>query len=87
VREIGEPIDVVFLDAWKDDYLPTIDMLLPKLRIGGCIIADNLTYPSSFHERCAAIRSMYARTPTCAAIYCPSAMRRDERQDRVTYGT
>lgn len=50
VRELAGPIDLVFLDAWKDDYFAYFDALLPKLRVGGCIVADNITSPPSFQE-------------------------------------
>lgn len=50
VREVPGPIDVAFVDAWKDDYIEYFDVLLPKLRVGGCIIADNITFPPMFEE-------------------------------------
>jgi len=50
VQELAGPIDLVFLDAWKDDYFAYFDALLPKLRVGGCVVADNITYPKTFHE-------------------------------------
>ena len=50
VQELEGPIDLVFLDAWKDDYFAYFDALLPKLRVGGCIVADNITYPANFQE-------------------------------------
>jgi predicted O-methyltransferase YrrM len=50
VQELAGPIDLVFLDAWKDDYFAYFDTLLPKLRVGGCIVADNITYPKNFQE-------------------------------------
>ena len=50
VKELTEPLDLVFIDAWKDDYIAYFDALLPKLRVGGCIVADNITYPATFQE-------------------------------------
>ena len=50
VKDIEGPIDLVFLDAWKDDYFDYFDALLPKLSIGGCVIADNITFPESVQE-------------------------------------
>lgn len=50
VHEITGPIDLVFVDAWKDDYIAYFDALLPKLRVGGCIVADNIIYPPTFQE-------------------------------------
>ena len=50
VKELAGPIDLVFVDAWKDDYIAYFDALLPKLRVGGCVVADNITYPATFQE-------------------------------------
>ena len=50
VQELAGPIDLVFLDAWKDDYFAYFDALLPKLRVGGCVVADNITFPKAFQE-------------------------------------
>ena len=50
VRELNGPIDLAFVDAWKDDYIAYFDALLPKLRVGGCVVADNITYPATFQE-------------------------------------
>jgi predicted O-methyltransferase YrrM len=50
VRELTGPIDLVFVDAWKEDYIAYFDTLLPKLRVGGCIVADNITHPPNFQE-------------------------------------
>jgi len=50
LKEIEGPIDLAFLDAWKDDYFDYFDTLLPKLRVGGCVVADNITFPESNKE-------------------------------------
>tara|TARA_Y100000590_G_scaffold369098_1_gene430120 strand:+ start:1359 stop:1967 length:609 start_codon:yes stop_codon:yes gene_type:complete len=50
LNKIEKKIDVAFVDAWKDDYIFYFDSLIPKLNIGGCIIADNMTYPESVRE-------------------------------------
>jgi predicted O-methyltransferase YrrM len=50
VREVAGPIDLAFVDAWKDDYIEYFDVLLPKLRVGGCIVSDNVIYPPMFQE-------------------------------------
>ncbi|HUT50634.1 MAG TPA: class I SAM-dependent methyltransferase [Alphaproteobacteria bacterium] len=50
VAAIEGPIDLVFVDAWKTDYIDYFDMLLAKMRIGGAIVADNITFPESNAE-------------------------------------
>lgn len=36
------PIDFLFLDGWKDLYLPLVKMLSPKMRAGAVVLADNI---------------------------------------------
>lgn len=45
------PIDYVFLDGWKDLYLPVLRLLEPRLRSGAIVLADNLyTFPADLAE-------------------------------------
>jgi predicted O-methyltransferase YrrM len=36
------PFDLVLIDAWKDDYPAYFDLVFPRLRVGGVIVADNV---------------------------------------------
>ena len=40
---LEEGFDVVFLDAWKDDYETYFDLARTKVEPGGVIVADNVT--------------------------------------------
>ena len=42
IPELEGPFDFVFIDAWKPDYIRYFDMLYPKLRPGGAILAHNV---------------------------------------------
>jgi predicted O-methyltransferase YrrM len=42
LRDVEAPIDMVFLDGWKDLYLPVLELLGPKLRRGAVVCADNI---------------------------------------------
>lgn len=42
LEKVPEPVDLVFLDGWKDLYLPVLDLLQPKLRPGAVVLADNI---------------------------------------------
>ena len=42
LQEVPEPVDLVFLDGWKDLYLPVLGLLQPKLRPGAVVLADNI---------------------------------------------
>lgn len=50
LRDITSPIDLAFVDAWKDDYIHYFDAFLPKMSLGGVIVADNITRPESSAE-------------------------------------
>lgn len=40
------PVDLLFLDGWKDLYVPVLEMLQPALRPGALVLADNVhTFP------------------------------------------
>lgn len=41
---VAAPVDFVFLDGWKGLYLPVLDLLLPKLRAGALLAADNIDH-------------------------------------------
>jgi predicted O-methyltransferase YrrM len=42
LKTVEEPIDLVFLDGWKNLYLAVLELLKPRLRHGALIIADNV---------------------------------------------
>jgi predicted O-methyltransferase YrrM len=41
-RRVPGPFDIVFIDAWKPDYLAYYEAVLPKVRTGGVILAHNV---------------------------------------------
>jgi predicted O-methyltransferase YrrM len=41
---IGGPIDLLFLDGWKNLYIPVLDIVEPKLRPGALLLADNINF-------------------------------------------
>lgn len=41
VARIDGPFDIVLIDAWKPDYLRYYELVLPKVRRGGVILAHN----------------------------------------------
>jgi len=42
VRQLHDPIDLLFLDADKEGYLDYLNKLLPLLRPGGLVVAHNM---------------------------------------------
>ena len=43
VPKLRGPYDFVFIDAWKQDYVKYLDMVIPIVRPGGVIVAHNVT--------------------------------------------
>ncbi len=41
---ISGTFDIIFLDAQKGSYLEYLPLLMPKLRVGGILISDNVLY-------------------------------------------
>jgi predicted O-methyltransferase YrrM len=42
LRAVEGPIDLVFLDGWKDLYVPVLQLLADRLRPGTLVLADNI---------------------------------------------
>jgi predicted O-methyltransferase YrrM len=47
---LQEPIDILFIDADKAGYLDYLNKLLPLVRPGGLVLADNAHKPSQFPD-------------------------------------
>ena len=43
VPKLHGPYDFVFIDAWKQDYVKYLNMVIPVVRPGGVIVAHNVT--------------------------------------------
>jgi predicted O-methyltransferase YrrM len=41
IAALDGPLDLVFIDAWKPDYVDHYELVLPKLADDGVILADN----------------------------------------------
>jgi predicted O-methyltransferase YrrM len=44
IPTLDETLDLVFIDADKPNYANYYDLVFPKMRIGGLIIADNVLW-------------------------------------------
>ena len=44
IPQLTETFDLLFIDAVKEEYRGYLDLALPKLRIGGVVICDNLLW-------------------------------------------
>lgn len=60
IPEIPGPFDLVFIDAWKPDYIRYFELTFPKVRPGGAIIGHNT---SSHSGELAAFVKMVSEHP------------------------
>jgi predicted O-methyltransferase YrrM len=44
IPKLNETFDLLFIDAVKEEYRGYLDLALPKLRVGGVVICDNLLW-------------------------------------------
>ena len=44
IPKLAETFDLMFLDAIKEEYRGYLDAALPKLRVGGLVVCDNLLW-------------------------------------------
>jgi caffeoyl-CoA O-methyltransferase len=44
IRRLEGPFDLVYVDAVKSEYRKYLDLTLPKVRVGGVIVVDNLLW-------------------------------------------
>jgi len=44
IPQLTETFDLLFIDAVKEEYRGYLDLALPKLRVGGVVICDNLLW-------------------------------------------
>ena len=46
IPTLEDGFDMVFVDLWKDLYVPCLDLFYPKLKPGAVIVADNMLRPN-----------------------------------------
>ncbi|WP_206797394.1 O-methyltransferase [Amycolatopsis sp. MtRt-6] len=51
LTDLAGPFDLVLIDHWKDLYIREFDLVWPKIRPGGLVVADNILEPAATAER------------------------------------
>ena len=75
IESLAGPFDLVFIDAWKNDYIDYYEAVLPKLADDGVILADNtLCGDSAGNKGISALQRARART-TIASSACSLPIR------------
>lgn len=50
LQALAGPFDLIYLDGDKKEYRRTLDLLLPKLLVGGFVVVDNLLWSGAIGE-------------------------------------
>ena len=50
LQSVPGPFDLVYLDGDKKEYRRTLDLLLPKLVVGGFVVVDNLLWSGAIAD-------------------------------------
>jgi len=62
------PVDFVFIDLWKDLYVPCFETLYPGLASGAIVVADNMIFPPHSQADAAAYRAAVRAKPDLEAV-------------------
>jgi predicted O-methyltransferase YrrM len=71
IPALDADIDLVLLDVWKELYVSCYELLLPKLKVGGMIVADNMLQPLEHRDDAEAYRRRVRTTPGVASVLLP----------------
>mgnify|MGYP001812718286 FL=1 len=68
LEEQPGPVDFVFIDLWKDLYIPCFEILYPHLADGAIVVADNMLFPEQSLPDAAAYRAAVRAKPDMEAV-------------------
>ncbi len=74
LHKLKGKFDFVFLDADKENIIKYFDLVLPMVRIGGIIAADNMLYPKHFQPAMRKYAHHVRRNPNIQSITVPIGM-------------
>jgi predicted O-methyltransferase YrrM len=69
---LAGPVEFVFVDLWKDLYIPCFKLFYPKLATGALVVADNMIYPEMWQSEVAAYRAHVRALPGVESILLPT---------------
>jgi predicted O-methyltransferase YrrM len=67
LEALDGPWDLVFLDAWKDDYEALFRLVRAKLELGAIVVADNVVS----HSELATYSAARQNDPTLVSVTVP----------------
>jgi caffeoyl-CoA O-methyltransferase len=71
LETLDGPFDLVFIDAWKPDYVDYYEAVLPKLAADGVILADNTLSALAGNEGIAAFNEHVVNDERVECVLVP----------------
>ncbi len=71
IQQAPEIFDFVLVDIWKELYVPSFELIFPKLKKGGYLIGDNMIHPPMHHQEAAAYRTAIKATNAFDSVLLP----------------
>ncbi len=71
LESLRGPFELVLLDLWKDLYVPSFDLIHPKLAPGGFIVADNMLHPERARPDANRYRARVRAAPDMTTVLLP----------------
>ena len=68
IPTLPDGLSLVFLDIWKDVYVPALDLFYPKLAPGAVIVADNMLRPAIDRTNALAYRRAVRTKPKLSSV-------------------
>ncbi len=65
---LAGPFDFVLIDLWKDLYVPCLELIAPRLRPGGVVVADNMLRPAEARAHAEAYRARVRALPGMTSV-------------------
>ncbi len=71
IRQATETFDFVLVDIWKELYLPSLELFLPKLSKEAYVIGDNMLHPPIHRKEANAYRAAIKATQVFDSVLLP----------------
>lgn len=71
IKNAEENFDFVLIDIWKELYVPSFELIYPKLSKGAWVLGDNMIHPPMHKKEALAYRSCVKQTNAFDTLLLP----------------
>jgi predicted O-methyltransferase YrrM len=68
IPALPDGVDFVLVDIWKEIYVPSLELIFPKLKPGAALIADNMLQPAFERPHANAYRKAVRAKPGISSV-------------------